>query len=130
MFNTSAALSSQDADRRQQAAQVNAQMWSDQASRRLQAAQTLSGLAGARAAGEREDIAAQAALGAQMRGIEQAQRLAPYTALSSQADILSPLPLELFQGRTVNETRHGTEKTTETPGLTDFLDLALRAAGK
>lgn len=98
MFNSSAALAGQDADRRQQASSQNAQLAAQHAALRLQAANGLAGLAGARATSDREDVATQAALGAQARGVDQAYRMAPYTALTSQADIMAKLPLELFRG--------------------------------
>ena len=128
MFRTSATLSGQDADRRQQASMANAQFAADQAARRLQGAQALAAQAGARAQGQRDDIATQAAIGAQMRGIDQARRMAPFTALNAQADIAARLPLELFRGQSVSESRQESGTVTERPGLTDYIDLAIRAA--
>ena len=124
MFNTSAGLASQDAERRQQASAQNAQLAAQTATLRLQAANGLAGLAGARAASDREDVATQAALGAQVRGVDQAYRLAPYTALNSQADILSKLPLELFRGTTTEGTSTTKGTSTQTPSFLDNLAQA------
>jgi len=129
MFNTSADLASQDADRRQQASTQNAQLAAQSAALRLQAANSLAGLAGSRAASDRDDVAAQAALGVQARGVDQAYRLAPYTALNSQADIMAKLPLELFRGTTTEGTSSSSSNTnasstgtsTETPSFLDSL---------
>jgi hypothetical protein len=65
-------------------------------------------------ANSRANIAAQAALGQQLRGADQAWRDAPYTALNRQVDMFTGLPLSLFQGTTTDSTgtRKGTESTT------------------
>lgn len=138
MFNTSAGLANQDADRRQQAAsqsaQLAAQVGSESLARRLQAANSLAGLAQARSASDRDDVATQAALGAQVRAADQAYRLAPYTVLTNQADIMAKLPLELFRGTstegssssTSNGSSNSTGSTTQTPS---FLDNLTQAAG-
>lgn len=126
MFNTSAGLANQDADRRQQAASQTAQLASQAAALRLQAANALGSLAQARSASDREDVAAQAAIGAQVRGVDQAHRMAPYTALTHQADILSKLPLELFRGTTTEGNSSTQGATTQTPS---FLDALTQASG-
>lgn len=137
MFNTSAGLASQDADRRQQASVANAQFAGEHAARQLQAAGALAGiasdnadrqlaisrtlgdLAGARSQSDRDDIALQASLGQQMRGIDQAYRMAPYTALGAQVDMLSGLPLSLFNGRTADTTENSNTTTTQKPSFMD-----------
>ena len=103
MFTTSAGLSGQDADRRQQASTANAQMASQDRQMKIQAALD-------RAASHRADIAAQAALGAQLRGADDAMRKAPLTVLGSQIDMFSGLPLALFKGQV--ETSTGTNNST------------------
>lgn len=128
MFTTSATLASQDAERRQQASSQNAQLAAQSAGLRLQAANGLAGLAGARATSDRDDVATQAALGAQVRGVDQAYRLAPYTALNSQADILSKLPLELFRGTTSEGTSTSKGTSTQTPSFLDNLAQAANIA--
>lgn len=129
MFNTSADLASQDADRRQQASTQNAQLAAQNAALRLQAANSLAGLAGARAASDRDDVATQAAIGGQVRAVDQAYRMAPYTALNSQADIMAKLPLELFRGSTTEGTSSTTGTSTETPSFLDNLAQATKIAG-
>lgn len=137
MFNTSADLANQDAGRRQQASIANAQFAGEHAARQLQAAGALAGVASdnadrqlaisrtlgdltsARGQSDREDIAAQAALGQQMRGIDQAYRMAPYTALGAQVDMLSGLPLSLFNGRTSDMTENSTTRTVQKPSFMD-----------
>ena len=107
MFTTSAGLSGQDADRRQQASIANANLAQQDFQARAQFG--LDADANARA-----NIASQAALGQQLRAADQDYRLAPVTALSKQVDMFSGLPLSLFQGSTTDSTgtRKGTESTT------------------
>lgn len=107
MFTTSAGLSGQDADRRQQASIANANLAQQDFQARTQFG--LDADANARA-----NIASQAALGQQLRAADQEYRLAPVTALSKQVDMFSGLPLSLFQGSTTDSTgtRKGTESTT------------------
>lgn len=107
MFTTSAGLSNQDADRRQQASLANAQIGQ-------QNNQFLAQYALDRDANDRANYASQAALGQQVRGVDQATRQAPITALGQQVDMFSGLPLSLFQGNTTDSTgtRKGTESTT------------------
>lgn len=104
MFTTSAGLSGQDADRRQQASVANANLAQQDFQARAQFG--LDAEASARA-----NIASQAALGQQLRAADQEYRLAPVTALSKQVDMFSGLPLSLFQGSTTDST--GTRKGTE-----------------
>lgn len=65
-----------------------------------------------RDASSRANIASQAALGQQLRGIDQQMRSAPLTSLGQQVDMFSGLPLSLFQGQTTDST--GTRSSTET----------------
>ena len=115
MFTTSAGLSSQDADRRQQASIANANLGQQDFQFRSQ-----FGLE--RDANTRANIASQAALGQQLRAAEQAYRDAPLTALSRQVDMFSGLPLSLFQGSTTDST--GTRKGTETTTGATLAELA------
>ena len=107
MFTTSAGLSSQDADRRQQASIANANLGQQDFQFRSQ-----FGLD--RDANTRANIASQAALGQQLRAADQAYRDAPLTAVSRQVDMFTGLPLSLFQRSTTDSSgsRSGTEATT------------------
>jgi len=114
MFTTSAGLAGQDADRRQQASAANAQMALE--NRRMQGQLALE-----RENSNRSNIAAQAALGQQLRSIEQAYRNAPMTQLGNQIDMFSGLPLQLFQGQTTNSNGTSSTKSTQTPSFLDVL---------
>lgn len=115
MFKTSAGFSSQDADRRQQASLANAQI--AQQNNQFQAQYALD-----RDANDRANYATQATLGQQLRGVDQATRQAPITALGQQVDMFSGLPLSLFQGNTTDST--GTRNSTETTSGGTFGELA------
>lgn len=123
-FTRGAALSSEDADRRQQAAAMNAQLaqqdWSQRVGQymagqdqRLRAAEQLAGLSGAYEANQRANIATQAALGETLRDIDQQQRHAPMTTAQQIVAMLNGLPMELFAGEQTSRTTDsvGTEKT-------------------
>ena len=120
MFNASAALSGQDADRRQQASAANAQLAMQNAQRQAQ-------LGLDRQSSDRANIAAQAALGAQLRSVDQAYRDAPTTALSRQVEMFSGLPLNLFHGQTSDST--GTRNSTETQSGATLGDIASLLSG-
>ena len=114
MFTTSAGFASQDADRRQQASAANAQL-------ALQDRNVRGQLALQRDDASRANVAAQAALGQQLRGVDQATRNAPLSLLGSQVDMFSGLPLQLFQGNNTSSTGTSKGKTTQTPSLLDTL---------
>lgn len=67
----------------------------------------------------RSNVAAQAALGAQLRGVDQATRNAPLSLLGSQIDMFSGLPLSLFQGQSTSSTSSGNSKSTQSGSLLD-----------
>ncbi|WP_304171449.1 hypothetical protein [Phenylobacterium aquaticum] len=115
MFNAGATLSGQDADRRQQASAANAQLAQQNAQWRGQ-------LALDRQAGDRANVATQAALGQQLRGADQVYRDAPTTALSKQIEMFSGLPLQLFHGQTSDS--NGTSNSTQTTSGTTLGDIA------
>ncbi len=117
MFTTSAGLAGQDAERRQQASAANAQMALEH--QRMQGQLALE-----RENSMRANVAAQAALGQQLRGIDQAYRNAPQTQLSSQIDMFSGLPLQLFQGQNTNSSGTSSTKTTQSPSFLDLLGQA------
>ena len=112
MFTSSATLSGQDADRRQQAAQANAQLSAEADTRRLQAADLMGRLANSRADTDRANISTQAALGDQLRSVDQQTRQAPLSTLKTQTDLFSGLPLALFKGDQTNATTSGTSNGT------------------
>lgn len=123
MFTTSAGLAGQDADRRQQASAATAQLALQDSQMKLQAAQD-------RANSHRADIAAQAALGAQIRGVDDQIRKAPITTLASQIDMFSGLPLALFKGQVEDATGTSNRTTKETgASLGEIAQLVSAIAG-
>ncbi|CAN5519949.1 hypothetical protein BH10PSE5_BH10PSE5_34250 [soil metagenome] len=110
MFTTSAGLSGQDADRRQQASSANAQLALQDSQMKIQGALD-------RANSSRADITNQAALGAQLRSADDAMRKAPITTLGSQIDMFSGLPTSLFTGQ-VSDSTGTNNNTTRESGIT------------
>ncbi len=139
MFTTSAGLAGQDADRRQQVSMVNAQLaqqdqiqkaqlFSQDQQQRAQMAQFQAQYGLDQDANARANIAAQAALGAQLRGVDQTQRQAPLTTLGQQIDMFSGLPSALFHGQITDTRGSGSSTTTETGGtVADLLNAAFGA---
>ncbi len=122
MFTTSAGLSGQDADDRQQASSANAQLALQDSQMKIQGALD-------RANSNRADISTQAALGAQLRSADDAMRKAPINTLGSQIDMFSGLPTSLFTGQVADST--GTSNnTTRESGATvgEIADLVKAAA--
>ena len=119
---SSVSVSGQDADRRQQASAANAQMALQDSQMKMQAALD-------RAASSRADIAAQASLGAQLRGADDAMRKAPLTVLGSQIDMFSGLPLALFKGHVEDSTGTNNSSMKES-GITwaEYMNAASNAA--
>ncbi|MGA0604939.1 hypothetical protein ACO2Q0_02980 [Phenylobacterium sp. VNQ135] len=126
-FTRGASLSSEDANRRQQAASLNAQLtqqdWNQRVGQymagqdqRLRAAQQLASLGNDNEANQRANIAAQAGLGETLRGIDQEQRLAPVTSTQQLVAMLGGLPLGLFAGEQTNEAEHSAS-TQKTKGM-------------
>lgn len=122
MFTTSAGLSGQDADRRQQASSANAQLALQDRQMKLQGALD-------RATSNRDDITTQAALGAQLRAADDQMRKAPITTLGSQIDMFSGLPTSLFTG-SVSDSTGTNNSTTKESGLSwaEYLNAASNAA--
>ena len=128
MYTTSAGLAGQDADRRQQASVANAQMALQDQAQKAQIAQFQAQFAAQQGleqdANTRANIAAQAALGAQLRGVDQTQRQAPMTSLGQQIEMFSGLPASLFHGQTSDSQGSGTSSTTESDGtLGNYLNM-------
>ena len=126
-FSRGAALSSEDANRRQQAALANAQMvqqdWNQRVGQylagqdqRLRAADQLANLGGALEAHQRANIAAQADLGGALREIDQQYRQAPITSTQQIVAMLGGLPFSMFAGEQLNEAEH-TKTKTKTKGV-------------
>ena len=121
MFNTSAGLSSQDADRRQQVSIANAQMDLQDQQRSAQLGQFQAQYGLDRDANSRANIASQAALGQQLRGVDQATRMAPYSTLGQQIELFSGLPLSLFHGQSTDSTGTSNSTSTESGGALSSL---------
>lgn len=121
-------VSNSDADRRQHASATNAQLASDAIGRKLQAAGAMSDIASRRGESERADIATQSTLGQQLRGVDQATRLAPLTLLAQRQDMLSGLPLQLFNGQNTQSSGTSSSTTTEKPSVLDMVGQAVNIA--
>lgn len=138
MFNRGAALSGEDASRRQQmevanmqaaneAAQFNAAQEAAALERQLAAAKGLTDITNTAGTDARANIDMLSKLGGEQRGIEQDYRNAPLTLLDFQTDQFGQLPLNLFPGETT--TGSGTSKTTSSPSpFTVAVNLAKTAA--
>jgi len=111
--------SADDANRRQQAASLNAQLaqqsdLANQAShnsvidRYLTSAGLLSGIGTAQDASGRANTALLGDLGGVERGIAQDKATAPLSLLQAQQQLLAGLPLDLFHGGTVTGQESGT----------------------
>lgn len=109
-FMRGAALSSEDANRRQQSAGLNAQLAQDRQSRN---ADLLFGYD----ANERSNIASLAGLGETMRGIDQQRREAPMANAQQLVAMLQGLPISLFTGQQADSSEssaaHSDGVTTE-----------------
>lgn len=103
-FNTGAALSGQDADRRQSASVANAQLGEQAAARALQAAGLLGNLAGASGESARADIGVQGQLGEFFRNVDRERLMAPFTKEQIQSGLFSQFPAGLFHGQKTNTT--------------------------
>jgi hypothetical protein len=133
--------SADDANRRQQAAQQNAQFaqqsdLANQAShnsvidRYLTSAGLLSGIGTAQDASGRANTALLGDLGGVQRGIEQDSRTAPLSLLQAQQQLLAGLPLDLFHGGTTTGEQSGTSTgvTSSNPSLLAQIGMGLQTA--
>lgn len=118
MFKTAAGLSSDDANRRQQAESTNAQLG-------LQHTGMMGDLLFGRDANERANIATQATAGATERSIEQARAEAGLKLLQTQSGLLSGLPLNLVHG----QTQDSTSTTKQSGGLLQQLGTLAMGLG-
>jgi len=122
-FQRGTALSNQDADRRQQANSLNAQLqlqdWNQRVGQymagqdqRLRAGAQLAGLAGDFEANQRANIATQAQVGDALRNVDQQQRQAPFTTTQQIVAALNGLPIGLFTGEQTDSTQKTKGKST------------------
>lgn len=136
MFNTAAALSGQDADRRQQAGMFSADLGyradAGNLDRQLSAGGLLGSLSEALGSGQRADIGVQAGIGGDLRAIENAQRQAPLGLLGSIGDLLGQGQFDLFSGATTNSSgtaqSDGTSTTKSSPSLMEQIGQAIQIA--
>ena len=98
------------------AATSQAQLQQQQQAQRLAAAQNLVGLSTAYDANQRANIATQAAVGDDLRGIAQAQDQAPVTNAQQIVAMLQGLPINLFTGSTTSGTSN-TQSKGQTAGV-------------
>jgi len=94
------------------AATAQAQLQQQQLAQRLGAASQLAGLSTAYDANQRGNIAAQQAVGDDLRGVSQAQDQAPFTSTQQIVAMLQGLPIGLFTGSTTNATQNTQAKGT------------------
>jgi hypothetical protein len=103
-----------DAERKQQAADLNAQLQAQQLDRSLTAANQLASLSSGYDANQRANAETQAGVGGTLQQIAQAKAQAPLSLESLYAQLLSGLPLSLLHGETdtgtQTETQQGTSK--------------------
>jgi hypothetical protein len=110
-FTRGAALSSEDAARRQAASEANAQMALQVQQRNLAAAAQLGALNDQRWRNARDDVATIADVGNTYRTIDTQQRQAPISLLGSVAQMWGGLPVNLFVGQ--NESGSSKSNTTQ-----------------
>jgi hypothetical protein len=106
-FSAAAALSGQDAARRQEASAANAQMAMAKQNQGVQLAQLLADMGFQQNASRRADVDTLLGVGGALHGVQNAQAQAPLTTLQSVADIYGGLPLQLFAGNTTNQAGKG-----------------------
>jgi hypothetical protein len=109
-FQVGAGLSSQDAGRRQQSSQFDAQQRDAALQRQLAAGQGLGALGTAQGADQRANIGTQASLGDMLQQLAFQKAQAPLSLLGVQSGLMGQLPLGLLHG---GET-DGTGSTTGT----------------
>lgn len=122
-FNTGAALSSEDANRRQQAEMADLD-------RRLSAGGLMGQLSGMGAENARADIATQLGVGEARRDIDTERRQAPIGLLGAIGDLLGQGQFDLFGGTNVNGVTNstGTSKTSSSGSLMDKIGQAVQIA--
>lgn len=106
-FSQALGAAQSDAQRAEQAKELNAQLRSQQMDRALAAARQLGNLSSDYDANQRGNIATQAQVGDMLRGVDQQQLQAPVTSTQQVVAMLSGLPIQLFTG----EQKTGTESS-------------------
>src|SRR5574343_907298 len=107
-----------------QARMATANFGEQAATRGLSAGNALTALGAAQGASDRENIATQAGVGAQLRDVAQQEAQAPITTLLQQIAAFSGLPLDLLRGSTSTGTMSGTSTTKQSGvGLSDWLNF-------
>lgn len=111
-FDTATQNAQQDAQRQQGANDLNAQLVNQQRDRDLAAAGQLSNIATQQSDTQRQNLAAQMAVGNNQRTVQQQQQQAPLDLQSWLGSQFSGLPLNLYQGQneTGTELQSGTSK--------------------
>lgn len=126
-FNTALNAAQADAQREQNARDLNAQLYAGQMDRTLGAADQLANISSQFGGEQRANIGAQASMGDLLRQIEQEQRQAPIDLLKTRADLLKGSPIDMFGG--LKTTGTTTTKTKNTPSLMSSAgDIATIAA--
>lgn len=120
-FQVGAGLSGQDADRRQQASALNAQLAQQQAALRGQ-------LGFAAEESDRANVGLQGDLGAMLRAIAQDKAVSPINLLQTQVALQGGLPLGLFQGQNQSGTSRASQTTTSSDPMGTLGSLAMLAA--
>lgn len=113
---TASTLLNQGYDTALQGATSQAQLEQQEQAQRLAAAGQIAGIASTADATQRADSAAQTAAGAPLQAISQQQAQAPLDLQAELTQLLSGLPLNLFQGQNQDgtEDQTGTENQTGT----------------
>jgi hypothetical protein len=113
MFQRGSAFSSEDASRRQQTSQFNAQQQDAAQQRQLAAARDLMDSSMAYESNLRANAQAMMDQGNAMRAIEQQRLQAPVTHAGQIGALLSGLPIQLFTGEQQSGTDNSVTKTKE-----------------
>lgn len=132
-FNTALDAAMAEANRKQGANDLNANLYSQQRDRTLNAARSLADIAGMYGGERRADAATTLAAGEAQRGIAADQANVVPDWLARRLELLNGIPLDLFGGETYDETADtsGTTNTTSTQkekGGKSILDKASQAA--
>jgi len=110
-FTQALGAAEQDAQRKQNANDLNAQLYGQQMDRALTAARQLGDLSSSYDANQRANIATQQQVGDDLRNINQQQLQAPVTSTQQIVAMLSGLPIQLFTGQDQTGTQTGTSTT-------------------
>ena len=118
-FNTALGASEADANRRQSADIATGQFSENALQRQINAGNSIANIGGMEADNTRANIGTKAAVGGNLRDIQNEQNNAPINLLMQQIAAQTGLPLELFKGLMGSESMSGTQtgkSTTKTGG--------------